>query len=147
LFALAALGQACIVHDDLTYCLVSPVVAHLRLRARGSGSVRRVGKREAEADPAADAEPSLPYYGYHGGAYYGGVGQVAYGYPYGYPRYYGLVRSGYKSVIGKREAGAEPESDSGVLYGNYDYSLPYYRSLGYYGYPYRYSYGGYRYRY
>merc|ERR1711951_36963 len=53
------------------------------------------GKREAEAEPKAEAEP---YYGYHG------LGYRTYG--YGHGLYYG-----------KREAEAEPKADPYLLYG------------------------------
>merc|ERR1711887_14160 len=58
--------------------------------------VHLIGKREAEADPKADAG----YLEYLGG-YYGGY----------YPGYFG----GYGHLIGKREAEAEPKADAGYL--------------------------------
>merc|ERR1711963_634151 len=75
------------------------------------------GKRDAEAEPEADA-----YYGY-----YGYARPYAYGYrSYGYPAY------GY---YGKRSADAEPEADAyygyGLGYSTLGYGL---RSYGY-GYP------------
>merc|ERR1712240_799048 len=80
------------------------------------------GKRDAEAEPEADA-----YYGY-----YGYARPYAYGYrSYGYPAY------GY---YGKRSADAEPEADA--FYGVYGY--PY--AAGYAGYAYGaypYAYGAY----
>merc|ERR1712121_221193 len=82
------------------------------------------GKRDAEAEPEADA-----YYGY-----YGYARPYAYGYrSYGYPAY------GY---YGKRSADAEPEADADAYYG---YGLGY-STLGYgyrsYGSPAAYGYYG-----
>merc|ERR1711868_290531 len=69
------------------------------------------GKRDAEAEPEADA-----YYGY-----YGYARPYAYGYrSYGYPAY------GY---YGKRSADAEPEADADAFYGVYGYSA--YRPYAY----------------
>merc|ERR1711878_209854 len=78
------------------------------------------GKRDAEAEPEADA-----YYGY-----YGYARPYAYGYrSYGYPAY------GY---YGKRSADAEPEADADALYGVYGYSA--YRPYAYSAYrPYAYT--------
>merc|ERR1712213_239667 len=77
------------------------------------------GKRDAEAEPEADA-----YYGY-----YGYARPYAYGYrSYGYPAY---------GHYGKRSAEAEPEADA--YYGYYGYARPYaygYRSYGYPAYGY-----------
>merc|ERR1711878_268595 len=84
------------------------------------------GKRSADAEPEAKADPYLLYGGYYGhGLGYG----YGYGYPYGHYGYYG-----------KRSADAEPEAkaDPYLLYGGY-----YGHGLGYgygYGYPYRYGY-------
>merc|ERR1711936_864552 len=86
------------------------------------------GKRSAEAEPEAKADPYLLYGGYYGhGLGYG----YGYGYPYGHYGYYG-----------KRSPEAEPEAkaDPYLLYGGY-----YGHGLGYgygYGYPYRYGYYG-----
>merc|ERR1712154_700031 len=86
------------------------------------------GKRSADAEPEAKADPYLLYGGYYGhGLGYG----YGYGYPYGHYGYYG-----------KRSADAEPEAkaDPYLLYGGY-----YGHGLGYgygYGYPYRYGYYG-----
>merc|ERR1712113_757442 len=83
------------------------------------------GKRSAEAEPEAKADPYLLYGGYYGhGLGYG----YGYGYPYGHYGYYG-----------KRSAEAEPEAkaDPYLLYGGY-----YGHGLGYgYGYGYPYAYG------
>merc|ERR1711926_44090 len=78
------------------------------------------GKRDAEAEPEADA-----YYGY-----YGYARPYAYGYrSYGYPAY------GY---YGKRSADAEPEADADAFYGVYGYSA--YRPYAYSAYrPYAYT--------
>jgi len=82
-----------------------------------------LGKREAEAEPEADA-----LYGYYGYARPYAYGYRSYGYPYSY---------GYR--YGKRSADAEPEADA-YYYGAYGYAAPY--GLGYrsYGYPYSYGY-------
>jgi len=61
-----------------------------------------LGKREAEAEPEADA-----YYGYYGYARpyaYTGYRSYGYGYPYRY------------SYYGKRSADAEPEADPALVY-------------------------------
>merc|ERR1712139_46013 len=65
------------------------------------------GKRSADAEPEAKADPYLLYGGYYGhGLGYG----YGYGYPYGHYGYYG-----------KRSAEAEPEAkaDPYLLYGGY----------------------------
>merc|ERR1712154_154987 len=95
------------------------------------------GKRSAEAEPEAEADPALLYgaYGYAGYPYAGvyGAGYRTYGaYPYSYAYY------------GKRSA--EAEADPALLYGAYGYGLPYsgvyggYRTYG--AYPYSYGYYG-----
>merc|ERR1712240_922408 len=81
------------------------------------------GKRDAEAEPEADA-----YYGY-----YGYARPYAYGYrSYGYPAY------GY-GYYGKRSADAEPEAEADAYYGVYGYGLGYagygLRTYAGYGYP------------
>merc|ERR1719397_848188 len=65
----------------------------LGLRTYGYGHGLYYGKREAEAEPKAAAEP---YYGYYGPGYHG-LGYRTYG--YGHGLYYG-----------KREAEAEPKA-------------------------------------
>merc|ERR1712061_451423 len=89
------------------------------------------GKREAEAEPEADAQflasPYTGYNGYNGYAapyagYAAGYGLGYSGYPYsaaygygnlGYAGHgYGL---GYRGFYGKREAEAEPEADAQFL--------------------------------
>merc|ERR1711910_66549 len=106
-----------------------------------------IGKREAEAEPEAKADPYLYGYGRYGLGYSG----LTYGYPtygyssYAYPRVYSNY--GYHS-IGKREAEADPEA----YYAAYGYAAPYaygYNRLGYsrLGYGYSrlgYGLGGYR---
>merc|ERR1712117_350404 len=88
---------------------------------------RYYGKRSADAEPEAKADPWYTTYGYghHGYA----------GYGYGYPTVY----SGYGHFYGKRSADAEPKADA--YYGYYGYARPY---GGYYGYarPYGYAYYG-----
>merc|ERR1712215_587786 len=93
-----------------------------------SAGVVHVAKREAEAEPEANADAGLLYGGYGLGLGYAGLGYAGLGYS-------GL---GY---CGKRSADAEPKADAGYLYGGYGYGLGY-RGLGYgygrlgYGYPY-----------
>jgi len=114
------------------------------------------GKREAEAEPEADAQYlASPYTGYNGfngyNGYAAGYGLGYSGYPYsaaygygnlGYAGHgYGL---GYRGFYGKREAEAEPQfaapyAGYGAGYG-YGYSgYPYSGAYGYgagFGYPY-----------
>merc|ERR1712113_916041 len=82
-----------------------------------------LGKREAEAEPEADA-----FYGYYARPY--ACGYRSYGYGYGYPcRYYG-----------KRSADAEPEADADALYGVYGYGYRAYNPYAYGAYrPYAYT--------
>lgn len=97
------------------------------------GAQHYIGKREAEAEPKADAQYlATPYYGCYG---YGAVPS------YGYPAYanYAYANTAYPyaaRVIGKREAEAEPEADAQYL------ASPYYAGYGAAGYPYaNYGYG------
>merc|ERR1712157_325385 len=81
------------------------------------------GKRSADAEPTAAAEPKADadaYYGYYGHplAYHG----------YGYARHYG-------HYYGKRSADAEPAADAAYGYYGYGHHLGY-AHHGYYGYPY-----------
>jgi len=122
-----------------------------------------VHKREAEAEPAADADPYYYYSGLYGHGLYG------YGYGgllgYGYSGYYGYPYShGYHAYYrGKREAEpaaepeADPEADPYYLYSGYyglghgyyghrlySHGYGYGYGLGHYGYGYSYPYyGGY----
>merc|ERR1711974_147587 len=96
------------------------------------------GKREAEAEPKADAEPWLTYGGY-------GLGYSRLGYGLGYGGLYG----GYGGIYGygKREAEAEPKAAADPwYYGGYGYSRLGlgYGGLGYSGLGYSGLYGGYR---
>merc|ERR1711862_680720 len=86
------------------------------------------GKRSADAEPKADADPYLLYGGY-GLGYAGHYGYAGCPYTYGY--------------YGKRSADAEPkaDADAALLYGAYGYGLGY-RTYGY-GYPYAYGAYGY----
>merc|ERR1712039_517259 len=81
------------------------------------------GKREAEAEPKADADPYLLYGGYAG--HYGYAG-----YPY--------ATYGHSVYYGKREAEAEAKP---YVYGAY--GLGYGHHFGYAGYPYAHSYSYY----
>merc|ERR1711911_362312 len=70
------------------------------------------GKREADAEPEAKADPYLLYGGYYGHG-------LGYGYGYGYPYSYGYY--------GKREAEAEPAIVAPVVgypYAAYPYAAP-----------------------
>merc|ERR1711911_549110 len=68
------------------------------------------GKREAEAEPKAEADPYLLYGGYYGHG-------LGYGYGYGYPYSYGYY--------GKREAEADPQVVVGAYpYAAYPYAAP-----------------------
>merc|ERR1712173_395310 len=102
------------------------------------------GKRSADAEPEAKADPYLLYGGYYGHG-------LGYGYGYGYPYllyggYYGHAYGygypyayGHYGYYGKRSADAEPKADADpyLLYGGY---------YGHaYGYGYPYAYGGYYY--
>merc|ERR1712088_442768 len=106
-----------------------------------------LGKREAEAEPEAEADPAYLYGGYYGYGlgYYGGYrGYYGYaGLPYyahaGLPYSYGWTDGPNNGLgphlLGKREAEAEPEAeaDPAVLYGGYygyGYGLPYYAHAG-----------------
>merc|ERR1712033_48593 len=94
------------------------------------------GKREAEAEPAADAQADSWGYGYGLPYAYGGVYSPyihygkrdaeakpdAWGYGlggvYGYPHVYGGVYGGYPYHYGKRDAEAKPDA---YFYGGYGY--------------------------
>merc|ERR1712002_1246790 len=73
------------------------------------------GKRNADAEPKADADPY--YYGGYGLGYrsygYGGygLGYRSYGLGYGYGGY-----GGYRGYYGKRDADAEPKADADPYY-------------------------------
>merc|ERR1711931_64670 len=115
----------------------------------------RLHKRDAEAEPEADADA---YYAGVYGAYRGysaypySHGYSAYPYSYGYSGYASPYYSAYRGIY-KRDAEAEPEADA-YYAGHYGYRYPSYgyRSYGYgypsyrsYGYGGRYAYGGYHY--
>merc|ERR1712172_178084 len=104
------------------------------------------GKREAEAEPKADADPYLLYGGYagypyaHHSVYYGkreaeaeakpyyyGAYGLGYGGLYGHGLGYGYGHSVY---YGKREAEAEAKP---YYYGGYGYARPYYGGYSGYG--------------
>merc|ERR1712177_70032 len=125
----------------------------------GYGYGHYLGKRSADAEPEAEADPALLYgaYGYTGLGYggYRGLGYSANaGYPYtgyGYSAYSPYTFGHY---LGKRSADAEPkaEADPALLYGAYGYTglgyAGYAGRLGYSasaGYPYLGGYSGYGY--
>jgi len=115
----------------------------------GYGGVHYLGKRSADAEPKADADP------YYYGGY--GLGYAHHGYGLGYGGYYGhrLGYAGYHGLgyYGKRSADAEPKADAdpyyyggyGLGYAHHGYGLGYggyyghrlgyagYHGLGYYG--------------
>merc|ERR1712212_13689 len=102
-------------------------------------SQRFYGKREADAEPEAKADPQyLTRYTTPHAAYsnygYGFPSTYGYGFPstygYGFPSTYGYSRYGY----GKREAEAEPEAEP-YLYGSYAHGY-YPRTYANYGYGY-----------
>merc|ERR1711868_207949 len=105
-----------------------------------------IAKREAEAEPEADADALYGTYGYGLGSVYGGYsaysrpvygGYSAYSRPVvssyarpvvsslGYSAYSRPVYGGYSSYYGKRDAEAEPEADADALYSTYGYGLGY----------------------
>merc|ERR1711973_147669 len=76
-----------------------------------------LGKREAEAEPEAEADPAVLYGGYYGyglGGYYGYAGLPYYahaGLPYSYGWTDGPNNGLGPHLLGKREAEAEPEAE------------------------------------
>jgi len=93
------------------------------------------GKREAEAEPEAEADPQ--YLTSYRAGYTAPVAYSNYGYGYPSAYRYGLRNYGYSRFgYGKREAEAEPEADAQYLttyragynapvaYSNYGYSYP-----------------------
>merc|ERR1711894_644175 len=70
------------------------------------------GKRSADAEPEANADPALLYGAYGYGLPYSGVYRSYGAYSYGY-RTYGAYPYAY---YGKRSADAEPEADPALLY-------------------------------
>merc|ERR1712111_111706 len=106
--------------------------------------ISQIHKREAEAEPEAEAAADA-YYGYYGRGYgYHGLGY--YGYGAGYYGNYGYARYGYPAYaygrVYKREAEAEPEAEAAAdaYYGYYGHAASYvHRSpqglKGYYGPP------------
>merc|ERR1712128_274554 len=94
-----------------------------RYVANSVGAVH-VAKREAEAEPEADADALYGAYGYGGYSLGHRAYSVGYGLGHGYSTLgyghgYGLgyARYGY----GKRSADAEPEAEADALYGAYGY--------------------------
>merc|ERR1719239_2058004 len=89
------------------------------------------GKRSAEAEPTAAAEPNADaYYGVYGyGLGYHGLGYRSYGYAgYPYAHAYGHYH-GKRSAEAEPAAAAEPEADA--YYGYYGYGARPYYGLGY----------------
>merc|ERR1711973_528954 len=90
------------------------------------------GKRSADAEPTAAAEPKADaFYGY-------GYGLAHHGYGYAHHGYYGYPYAHHGYYYGKRSADAEPTADA--AYAHYGYGHGYYghgyAHHGYYGYPY-----------
>merc|ERR1719154_1037187 len=64
-----------------------------------SAGVVHVAKREAEAEPEAEADPGLLYGGYgYGGLGYAGLGYAGLGYGYAAPAAYGYSGLGYAGL-------------------------------------------------
>merc|ERR1712055_366807 len=89
----------------------------LRYGGYGYSGLGYYGKREADAEPKADADP------YYLGGYYGGLGYSGLGYGglgYSGLGYSGLGYGGYGysglGYYGKREADAEPKADADPYY-------------------------------
>ena len=126
------------------YAAGYPTTYGYGLRNYGYSAYNRgfYGKREADAEPEAEAEPYLNYGVGHVGAYSGGY---AAGYPSTYG--YGLRNFGYsaynRGFYGKREADAEPkaEADPFLAYGAYSGYAPSVATYSTYGYPAYNSYG------
>merc|ERR1711972_1052794 len=102
----------------------------------GTGYRHLIGKRDADAEPEADADALLYnaaytsplvyrtnafYNNYYNGAFpyttYGALPAYT-----GYTGYTGLT--GYRHLIGKRDADAEPEADADALLYNAAYTSP-----------------------
>merc|ERR1712018_288483 len=108
------------------------------------GGYRYLWKRDAEAQPEADAEAEPWWYSHYG---YGGYAR-AYACPYwnrwgyAYSPYYNW--GGYRSYLWKRDAEAQPEADAEANPEAYWYGNWYGRRWGGWGYGYRpYGYGYY----
>merc|ERR1711894_707791 len=87
------------------------------------------GKRSADAEPTAAAEPKADaFYGY-------GYGLAHHGYGYAHHGYYGYPYAHHYGHYGKRSADAEPTADAAYGYYGYGHHLGY-AHHGYYGYPY-----------
>merc|ERR1719228_2487381 len=126
-----------------------------RYVANSAGTVH-VAKREADAEPEADAAALYGAYGYSGLYGHGyGLGHHTYslGYGLGYSGLHHGYGHGYSryGYYGKRSADAEPKADADALYGAYGhgvyglghrtYSLGYGLSHGYSGLHHGYGYG------
>merc|ERR1719153_2080478 len=87
------------------------------------------GKRSADAEPTAAAEPKADaFYGY-------GYGLAHHGYGYAHHGYYGYPYAHHGYYYGKRSADAEPTADAAYAHYGYGHHLGY-AHHGYYGYPY-----------
>merc|ERR1711942_509671 len=87
------------------------------------------GKRSADAEPTAAAEPKADsFYGY-------GYGLAHHGYGYAHHGYYGYPYAHHGYHYGKRSADAEPTADAAYAHYGYGHHLGY-AHHGYYGYPY-----------
>merc|ERR1711874_29753 len=99
------------------------------------------GKREAEAEPEAEADPAVFYNSFGHQAFYNSGYNMAYS-PYHYPTFYSssyyqpsYSNFGYRSFYGKREAEAEPAA----VYGQHGFYSPAFTT----GFPAMRSYPGY----
>merc|ERR1711970_169586 len=113
-----------------------------------SGGAVHIVKREADAEPAANADADAALYGYHYGGYHP-YAYSAYRHPYAYSGY----RYPFYHHYGKRSADAEPVADAtaeptadadadAALYG---YSYGGYHPYAYSAYRHPFAYSGYRY--
>merc|ERR1712168_477283 len=92
------------------------------------------GKRSADAEPTAAAEPKADadaFYGYYGHP----LAYAHHGYGYAHHGYFGYPYAHHGYYYGKRSADAEPTADAAYGYYGYGHHLGY-AHHGYYGYPY-----------
>merc|ERR1712142_656136 len=113
-----------------TYASPAYTTGYANYGYAGLNAGHYIGKREAEAEPEADADA---FYGYNG-LFNGYNGYAPPAYTTGYANY-GYAGLNAVHYIGKREAEAEPEAEADAFYGynglfnGYNgYALPAYRS-------------------
>merc|ERR1711944_192116 len=106
------------------------------------GGYRYLWKRDAEAEPKADAEAEPWWYSHYGYGYRGYASPYWNRWGYAYSPYYNW--GGYRSYLWKRDAEAQPEADAEANPEAYWYGNWYGRRWGGWGYGYRpYGYGYY----